>query len=142
MLFAGDSVGDGFSHIIIGVVSSLSLVILTVLVLSVLLIVIVWMRRRRRRRKKKTPQLTNNVAYNIHDHEIKTDGNEAYGTVDNDVATTNLAYGTTSGSGQRDISTSTNEAYIYTDISTSDNPAYVSAQVSGTHTLVYDYATV
>ena len=116
-------------------VSALSLVILTISVLSVLLVL--WMRRR------KTPQPTENVAYNIHGQEIKTDANEAYGTVDSDVvATTNPAYVTTSGSGERDISTSTNEAYISTDISTSDNPAYVPGHISGTNTLVYDYARV
>ena len=136
-VFAGDRVGDGASHIIIGVVSALSLVILTISVLSVLLVL--W----RRHRKRKTPSPTENVAYNIHNDEIKTDPNEAYGTVDSDVvATTNPAYVTTSGSGERDIPTSTNEAYISTDISTSDNPAYVPGHVSGTNTLVYDYARV
>ena len=131
-MFAGDRVGDGASHIIIGVVCALSLVILTISVLSVLLVL--W------RSRRKTPQPTDNVAYNIYDHEIK---NETYETVDSDVvATTNPAYVTTSGSGERDISTSTNEAYISTDISTSDNPAYVPGHVSGTNTLVYDYARV
>ena len=67
--------------------------------------------------KRKIPQPTENVTYNIHDDEIKTDTNKACGTVDSDVvATTNPAYATTSaGLGERDIPTSTNEAYISTD---------------------------
>ena len=94
--------------------------ILTVSVLSILILLCV------RKRRRKRPQLTDNVAYNIHDHNMNT----------------SEAYGTTSGSGERDIPTATNEAYISTDISASDNPAYVPAQVSGTNTLVYDYARV
>ena len=116
-----------------------------------------------RQRRRKRPQLTDNVAYNIHDHNLNT--NEAYGTVDNDdvAATTNPAYGTTSGSGERDIPTATNEAYISTTsgeickserpidastnvayvsttISTADNPAYGPVEDNRTtSTLVYDY---
>ena len=121
-------------------VSSLCLAILTVSVLSIIMILCL-----KRWRRRKTPQLTDNVAYNIHNHDIKTDTNEAYGTVDNNdvlATATNPAYATTSGSGERDIHTATNEAYISTDFSTSDNPAYAPAEVSGTNTLVYDYARV
>ena len=120
-------------------VSSLCLAILTVSVLSIIMILCL------KRWRRKTPQLTDNVAYNIHNHDIKTDTNEAYGTVDNNdvlATATNPAYVTTSGSGERDIHTATNEAYISTDFSTSDNPAYAPAEVSGTNTLVYDYARV
>ncbi|CAI8039459.1 Peptidyl-tRNA hydrolase ICT1, mitochondrial, partial [Geodia barretti] len=113
---------SGVNIIVIGVLAPLCLVLLTVSVLSILILLSV------RQRRRKRPQLTDNVAYNIHDHNLNT--NEAYGTVDNDdvAATTNPAYGTTSGSGERDIPTATNEAYISTDISTSGNPAYVPAQ--------------
>ena len=96
----------------------------------------------RQRWKRKTPQLTDNVAYNIHNHNIKTDRNEAYGTVDNNdvlATATNPAYVTTSGSGERDIHTATNEAYISTDFSTSDNPAYGPVEENRGNTLVYDY---
>ena len=102
-----------------------------------------------RHRKRKTPQPTENVAYHIHDDEIKTGANEAYGTVDSDVvATTNPAYATTSGSGistsnnsayarapttgcqsEDIIDTSTNVAYLPTTIFTSDNPAYATTSV-------------
>ena len=134
----------------------LCLVLLTVSVLSILILLCV------RQRRRKRPQLTDNVAYNIHDHNLNK--NEAYGTVDNDVVpTTNPAYGTTSGSGERDIPTATNEAYISTTsgeirkserpIDTSTNVAYVSTTISTadnpaygpvednrtTSTLVYDY---
>ncbi|CAI8039463.1 Peptidyl-tRNA hydrolase ICT1, mitochondrial [Geodia barretti] len=114
---------SGVNIIVIGVLAPLCLVLLTVSVLSILILLSV------RQRRRKRPQLTDNVAYNIHDHNLNT--NEAYGTVDNDdvAATTNPAYGTTSGSGERDIPTATNEAYISTDISTSGNPAYVPAQM-------------
>ena len=96
----------------------------------------------RQRWRRKTPQLTDNVAYNIHNHDIKTDTNEAYGTVDNNdvlATATNPAYATTSGSGERDIHTATNEAYISTDFSTSDNPAYAPVKENCGSTLVYDY---
>ena len=96
----------------------------------------------RQRWRRKTPQLTDNVAYNIHNHDIKTDTNEAYGTVDNNdvlATATNPAYATTSGSGERDIHTATNEAYISTDFSTSDNPAYAPAEENRGSTLMYDY---
>ena len=95
---------------------------------------------RQAKRRRKIPQLTDNVTYNIHNHDIKTDTNEAYGTVDNndELATaTNPAYATTSGSGERDIHTATNEAYISTDFSTSDNPAYGPAEENRGSTLVY-----
>ena len=96
----------------------------------------------RQRWKRKTPQLTDNVAYNIHNHNIKTDTNEVYGTVDNNdvlATATNPAYATTSGPGERDNHTATNEAYISTDFSTSDNPAYAPVEENRGSTLVYDY---
>ena len=114
-LFAEDS--SGVNHIVIGVLTPLCLVLLTVSFLSILILLCV------RQRRRKRPQRTDNVAYNIHDHNMKR----------------NEAYGTTSGSGERDIPTATNDAYISTDISTSGNPAYV-PEVSGTNALVYDYA--
>ena len=95
----------------------------------------------KQRRRRKIPQLIDNVAYNIHNHDIKTDTNEAYGTVDNNdvlATATNPAYATTSGSGERDIHTATNEAYISTDFSTSDNPAYAPVEEIRGSTLVYE----
>ena len=139
-----------------GTIAGVASLLLVAMVSTVVILLCVKQRRRKR------PQLTDNVAYNIHDHNMNT--NEAYGTVDNDVvATTNPAYGTTSGSGERDIPTATNEAYISTTsgeirkserlidtstnvayvsntISTADNPAYGPVEDNRTtSTLVYDY---
>ena len=89
---------------LLGAISGVVTLLLVVIVTCVVILLCV------RHRKRKTSQPTGNVAYN----EIKTGANEAYGTVDSDVlATTNPAYDTTSGSGERDIPTSTNEAYIH-----------------------------
>ena len=96
-------------------VFSVYLVIMTVSVLSILLVL--WMRKRKR------AQLTNNVAYNIHDHEIQTDTNEAYHRL-SDI-----------GSGVRDISTSAAS-------NGPDNRASVLEHVNGTSTPVYDYPIV
>ena len=68
------------------------------------------------RHRRNKPELTDNVAYNTHNHPINTDVNEAYWTVKSYVvATTDPVYATISGSGERGISTSTNEAYISSD---------------------------
>ena len=94
----------GTDSTLLGAISGVVPLLLVVIVTCVMILLLCV-----RHRKRKTPQTTESVAYNIHDDEIKTDPNEAYGTVDNDVlATTNPAYVTTSGSGERDIPTSTN----------------------------------
>ena len=119
-----------------GVVTLLLVVIVTCVVILLLCV---------RHTRTKTPQPTENVAYNIHNDEIKTDTNEAYGTVDSDVvATTNPAYATirapTTGCQSEDIiDTSTNVAYLPTTISTSDNPAYIPVEDNRDNTLTYDY---
>ena len=102
-------------------VSSLSLVVLTASILSVLLAL--WVRRRGRRRSK----ITDDVAYKIHDHEVKTNGNEVYRKVGDGVVIMNPASFTTSEPEKGEIATSSNEAYVSTDISITDNPAYVTS---------------
>ena len=154
-LFVSTSIPGTDSKAIAGVASLL----LVSMVSTVVILLCV-----RQRRRKRPQQLTDNVAHNLHDHDVKTDTNEAYGTVGNDVvATTNPAYGTTSGSGERGIPTATNEAYISTTsgeickserpihastnvayvsttISTADNPAYGPVEDNRTtSTLAYDY---
>ena len=156
-LFVSTSI-PGTDSDIMGAIAGVASLLLVSMVSTVVILLCV------RQRRRKIPQLTDNVAYNIHDHDVKTDTNEAYGTVGNDVvATTNPAYGTTSGSGERDISTATNKAYISTTsgeirkserpihantnvayasitISTADNPAYGPVEDNRTtSTLVYDY---
>ena len=82
--------------------------------------------------------MANNIPNNS---DTKADANEAYQSVrDTDiVGTTNPVYATSSD--DKDITTSTNEAYTTTTaITTTENPAY--AQASATNTLVYDYARV
>ena len=136
-LIAKSTSFPGTDSTVLGAISGAALLLL-VFIASITAILLCL---RRLRRRRKTPQLTDNVAYNIHDHDIKTDTNEAYGTVDsNDVlaTATNPAYVTTV-SGGRDIHTATNEAYISTDFSTSDNPPYVPVEENRSSTLVYDY---
>ena len=91
---------------------------MTVSVLSILLVL--WIRKRKR------AQLTDNVAYNIHDREIQTNANEAYHRLSDII---------TSGLGVRDISTSA-------ACNGPDNRDSVLGHGNGTSTPVYDYPIV
>ena len=128
----------GTDSTVLGAISGVALLLLVFIVTITAILLCL----RQAKRRRKIPQLTDDVAYNIHDHDIKTDTNEAYGTVDNNdvlATATNPAYVTTSGSGERDNHTATNEAYISTDFSTSHNPAYGPVEENRGSTLVYDH---
>ena len=131
-------------YITVGVSVALLIIISATLLVVILLL---WFRKERRKQTK----LVDNVAYNIHDCEIKNDANEAYNAVEtNVITTTNAAYTATSVQSTQmsvvDVTTVTNEAYLAAGFSSSTNPAYGTAQIGDDSTgaeadtiLEYDY---